>query len=299
VKRLVASVALSLAAAWPAAGQSSIQNARLQERPAGDLAQTVRQLTDQPGPLWIAYAVPAESPDWNACCWDNWSRGNACCGRCSLEQGKAGGSTMTIGDRQSRPVQLEAPATLLVLYRIENRRVGKVRVYSESCEIDAGGRTVYWLTGAQPSASIALLKRLVQTSGSNPDAEEEHRHVISEALLAISAHRAPEAIPALIDLARNDPATRVRSDALFWLAQRAGQKAAGTITDAIANDPDTKVKERAVFALSQLPKDEGVPKLIEVARTNRNPRVRQQAVFWLGQSKDPRALKFFEELLSR
>jgi HEAT repeat protein len=54
-----------------------------------------------------------------------------------------------------------------------------------------------------------------------------------------------------------------------------------------------------VFALSQLPKDEGVPKLIEVARTNRNPQVRKQAMFWLGQSKDARAVKFFEEILGR
>ena len=54
-----------------------------------------------------------------------------------------------------------------------------------------------------------------------------------------------------------------------------------------------------MFALSQLPKDEGVPKLIDVARTNRNPAVRRQAMFWLGQSRDPRALEFFEEVLAR
>jgi hypothetical protein len=48
-----------------------------------------------------------------------------------------------------------------------------------------------------------------------------------------------------------------------------------------------------------MPKDEGVPKLIEVAKTNRNREVRKQAMFWLGQSNDPRALQFFEEVLSR
>jgi hypothetical protein len=48
-----------------------------------------------------------------------------------------------------------------------------------------------------------------------------------------------------------------------------------------------------------MPKDEGVPKLIEVAKTNRNPEVRKQAMFWLGQSNDPRALDFFEQVLSR
>ena len=37
--------------------------------------------------------------------------------------------------------------------------------------------------------------------------------------------------------------------------------------------------------------------LIDTARRNRNPAVRKQAVFWLGQSSDPRALTFFEEVL--
>jgi hypothetical protein len=48
-----------------------------------------------------------------------------------------------------------------------------------------------------------------------------------------------------------------------------------------------------------MPQDEGVPKLIEVATTNRNPEVRKQAMFWLGQSNDPRALAFFEKVLTR
>jgi hypothetical protein len=48
-----------------------------------------------------------------------------------------------------------------------------------------------------------------------------------------------------------------------------------------------------------LPPDEGVPKLIAVARTQRNPEVRKQAFFWLGQSKDSRALAFFQEVLNK
>jgi HEAT repeat protein len=71
------------------------------------------------------------------------------------------------------------------------------------------------------------------------------------------------------------------------------------ITGAIENDPETEVKKKAVFALSQLPKDEGVPMLIQVARTNKNGEVRKQAMFWLGQSKDPRAVRFFEDILTK
>ena len=65
------------------------------------------------------------------------------------------------------------------------------------------------------------------------------------------------------------------------------------------NDPDTEVKKKAVFALSQLPKDEAVPKLIAVARSQRNPEVRKQAFFWLGQSHDPRALAYIQEVLTK
>lgn len=252
MKTLAIACAL-VAAAVPTAAQPKIGNATIQERPAGNLARTFQELTGQAGPIWIGYSVPSTSRD---------SRDCDC----------------------SRVVELEGPSRVAILYRVEDRQITKVRPLSESCDIDASGRTVHWLTGVNPADSVALLKTLVQVKG---------------ALVALALHAAPEAVVALLDLARNGSTSSVRSDALFWVAQRAGQKAAGTIADAIENDPDTKVKERAVFALSQLPKDEGVPRLIQVARENRNPRVRRQAVFWLGQSNDPRALRFFEEILTK
>jgi HEAT repeat protein len=52
-----------------------------------------------------------------------------------------------------------------------------------------------------------------------------------------------------------------------------------------------------VFALSQLPGDQGVPLLINVAKNNPDPAVRKKAFFWLGQSKDPRAVEFFAQVL--
>jgi HEAT repeat protein len=100
-------------------------------------------------------------------------------------------------------------------------------------------------------------------------------------------------------MAHDDESTQVRGQALFWLAQKADKKASEAITGAIQNDPDTEVKKKAVFALSQMPKEEGVPKLIDVARTNKNFEVRKQAMFWLGQSNDPRALAFFENILTQ
>ena len=100
-------------------------------------------------------------------------------------------------------------------------------------------------------------------------------------------------------MAHEEEGGQRRGRAIFWLAQKAGKRAVGAIDGAIENDPGTEVKKQAVFALSQLPKDEGVPKLIQVAESNHNPAVRTQAMFWLDQSQDPRALEFFERVLTR
>ena len=151
------------------------------------------------------------------------------------------------------------------------------------------GETAFWLGSARGEAGARLLARMI--------AEDPSDKVRDKVSFGLSVSKVPSALATLIATARNDKSTRVRGQALFWLAQRAGKEAVSVITSAIDNDPETEVKKKAVFALSQLPKDEGVPKLMEVARNNRNPEVRKQAMFWLGQTHDPRAVKFFEDIL--
>ena len=152
-------------------------------------------------------------------------------------------------------------------------------------------QTAFWLGEARGKAGFLALQKMAK---SDPSSE-----VRSQVTFALSVSREPGAVDEMIRMAHDDESTHVRGQALFWLAQKAGKKEAAAITNAIENDPDTEVKKKAVFALSQMPKDEGVPKLIEVAQNNRNPAVRKQAMFWLGQSNDPRALAFFEKVLSQ
>src|SRR5262249_48528051 len=152
-------------------------------------------------------------------------------------------------------------------------------------------QAAFWFGSARGKSGLAVLERMAK---SDPSPE-----VRSQVAFGFQCSKEPGAVDDMIRMAHEDTSGHVRGQALFWLAQKAGQKAASTIQGAIDADPDTEVKKKAVFALSQLPKDEGVPKLIEVAQTNRNPEVRKQAMFWLGQSHDPRALDFFEKILSR
>jgi hypothetical protein len=150
---------------------------------------------------------------------------------------------------------------------------------------------VFWLGAARGKAGAEALKRIVRQDASD--------HIREKAVFALYLSKEPDAVDAIIAAAKGDASARVRNQALFWLAQKAGGKAAGAISEAIENDPETSVKRQAVFALSRLPQGEGVPLLIEVARNNANPAVRKQAMFWLGQSRDPRAVEFFEQVLKR
>jgi HEAT repeat protein len=152
-------------------------------------------------------------------------------------------------------------------------------------------QAAFWMGTVRGRAGYENLRRLVRE-----DTNERFREHIT---FALSQSQEPEAIGTLIQAAREDTSARVRGQALFWLAQKAGRRAAEAITAAIDQDPETQVKKKAVFALHQLPKDEGIPLLIQVARNNKNPVVRKEAMFWLGQSKDSRALEFFEEVLSK
>jgi HEAT repeat protein len=440
-----ASVAAAIAAA-PEAGpaeapaapereQVRVVNGKVAPQPAGgSFAQSFRALVAAQGDGgWIGYAVPVVDSERVMCCFDGnasfvngtvSSDGRSCCRACRLEPA-ADGTSMArrapgaTSATASGVIQLERSDRFIVLFRIAAREVERVRVFSEDCELDAGGRTIAWLENVRPADSVALLESLAAVQGRSdrladgaitaiamhadpaadpslerlvaagqPEAqrkkvtfwlgnargarglatlkrllaEDTSVEVQKSAVFGVSQSREPSAfdvlasavgnhasprirseavfwigqkddgraanvvlqalekdpssevrkkavfalsqlkeggVDALIKVARSGTDAAIRSEAVFWLGQKAGQKASSTILERIDQDPETEVKKRAVFALSQLPKDEGVPLLINVARTNRNPEVRKQAMFWLGQSRDPRAIEFFAEILKR
>lgn len=323
----------------------SLTNAKFETRAvSGNAVAYLKNLVaGEGGPMWFGYAVPSSQMTSDGCCWEQ--------NCCRLEDSSRG----TLSVKPSSPVHLEGSSTELILFRVADHAVQKIRPASLACPLDAGGLRFAWLTGVPPEASIEFVASLIDKPSS--------KHLDDAAVFAISVHageaadralerlaapsspewlqekalfwiatargehglrvlehaaetspsdgirekimfdfsvsREPRAVDDLIRFAHHDSSARVRGQALFWLAQKAGDKAAKEIKNSIENDPDTEVKKKAVFALQNLPKDEGVPMLIEVARNNRNPEVRKQAIFWLGQSGDPRALAFIQQILER
>ena len=435
------SIALALTAATATsvavvlAQQPRITNGKIdQQAVSNSLAQSFRSLVAAQSDVgWIGYAVPIVDSERVMCCFSgdtNFINGTisssdarSCCRACRLEPAADGTSMArrSTGTTQGAPgvIQLERADRFVVLVRVVAREVERIRVFSEDCELDAGGRTIAWLQNVRPADSIALLESLV-TADRRPDRvadggitaialhadpaadaslerlvavtqpEPQRRKVTfwlgnargargltalkrvladdpsvevqksavfgvsqsressafdtlatltsvhatprirSEAVFWIAQKDDPRAakvilqaldkdpstdvrkkavfalgqlkeggVDALIRVAKTGPDPATRGEAVFWLGQKAGQQASAAILERIDQDPETEVKKRAVFSLSQLPKDEGVPLLINVARTNKNPEVRKQAMFWLGQSRDPRAIEFFAEILKK
>jgi HEAT repeat protein len=366
---LVALALVILIASAAAQQQPRVSNGRLAPQPAGALDATFRRLVAaQAEPGWIGYSVPVvQRSEGRLSHGDTWiSDGivftNGRLATCGLEPATKTTSTTNRPPadqavQMQNPVRLEGPENVVVLYRVEEKAVQRIRIFSPDCELDAGGRTIQWLDGVTGADSVRLLSTFVSRadvrsdritdsaisaiamhrddtadaalerlgSKDNPEfvrkkvtfwmgnargargfeavkkiaRDDPSEEVRKSAMFGLSQSTDAQSIPELVRFARQDASPKVRGEAIFWLAQKAGQRAATEITSAIENDPDTEVKKRAVFALSQLPKDEGIPLLIKIAKTNQNPVVKKQAMFWLGQSKDPRALDFFAEVLAK
>lgn len=153
-------------------------------------------------------------------------------------------------------------------------------------------RAVFWLGIARGRHGYESLLKILHQDGSD--------RVREQAVSALT--RSPEsgAIPEIVRVAREDSSPGVRGQALVSLAQRATRQISeDAIRRALDQDPETEVKKKAVFALTEMRNGDGVPMLIDVARNNGNAAVRKQAMVWLGRSKDPRAIRFFEEILTK
>jgi hypothetical protein len=299
---LIGAALLAPGAVDPALAQMQVVNAREEsvavsgtgpERVGGAL----RALASRgDGPMWAAWTAPAEGR-FTGCCWESSS-----CEGCRLEATPRGVTPAPLV-RQT-PLALEGDRELVVLVRLEGSRLDRLRTVGVSCPLDAGGAPFVRLTGVSAADSIAWLRTEIEASEPARTSDkalartlDKGRGISDAAIHAIGRHADPAAVPVLLELAKRHPEPRVRGSALVALAQAAGRRAAPDLAGAIESDPDTEVKKRAVFAVSQLPKDEGVPMLIRLARDHANTAVRRQAMFWLGQSKDPRAIEFFEAIL--
>lgn len=314
-----------------AAQPKLLVNAQLDTKSAGSgLEAAFRPLvTAQPQPAWIGWAVPAVRT-YNMGCEYVFRDGQSTTG-----QGV---------------VHLEPPDHAIILIRVDQGAVSRLRYVSPDCEIDAGGAPLHWLTDVNPAQSVALLTTFVTerepnvsnamgaiavhadasadsaidkfTAATQPvsirqravslEASERGHHgfevvkailandsderVRERAVQALGNSKDPGALDLLLETARRNPDAKLRTQALSALARRPEPKILDTLRAAI-DDPDQTVGRRAISTIASLPDGEGIPLLIQVVKTTKDPQIKKQAMTTLENSRDPRALAFFEEVL--
>jgi HEAT repeat protein len=277
----------------PAAAQHPrVQNGRLTSQPAGTLDATFRRLVAaQTEPGWIGYSVPVvnRSEDRLCCTGDTWiSDGivftNGRLATCGLEPSTT--TTRRPADQPAQmqnPVRLEGPETVVVLYRIEEKAVQRIRIFSPDCELDAGGRAIQWLEGVTGADSVKLLSTYVSK------AEVRSDRITDAAISAIAMHRDEAADVALERMGSKDNPEFVRKKVTFWMGNARGARGFEAVKKIARDDPSEEVRKSAMFGLSQSSDAQSIPELVRFARQDASPKVRGEAIFWLAQKAGQRA----------
>jgi hypothetical protein len=256
---------LMLAALPLAAQPKLLVNAKVDSRSAsGGLDATFRAaMAAQPQPAWIMYSVPSVRV-FMGCDYvrDGWN--------------------------QPGVVHLEPPDHAIVLFRVDQGAIERIRTLSPDCEIDAGDLPVHWLTDVRPAESVAMLNAFVTQRDRYQDG----------AMHAIAMHAGPEADAALERFLSPDQPESVRLRVVSWFGPSRGRKGFDVLKNLIANDTNERVRERAISTLSNSKESEAVDLIIAHAEKDSNPRMRAAAVSALNRHKGTKvldALKFVIE----
>ena len=297
---LVMTAALGTAAA---AQQPRIQNGTVTTQAAATpFAQSFRTIVSAtPDVGWIGYSVPVTDGQRVMCCsnggttYVDGTTVSGCCGLCRLEN--SSGTTMSARPQTPSPagvIKLEGSDQMIVLFRIENRTVDRIRIFSEDCQLDAGGRPVRWLDGVRPADSIALLESYVGTQGGDPK-----NRVSDGAISAIAMHGDAAADASLQRLIGQNQPEAVRKKVTFWLGNSRGQRGFETLQRVLRDDPSLEVRKGAIFGLSQSKVPQAVDTLIATARNDTDSRLRGEALFWLAQKAGQKAAAAITERIDQ
>jgi HEAT repeat protein len=185
-------------------------------------------------------------------------------------------------------IHLEGSGEMAVLFRAENGKMSKIRVFSRECVVDAGGLDVLWLESVKGSESVALLRDFA-TEGQASSDEGRHDSLARNALVAIALHGDPAAERALESFVAPEQPEWLRKDTAFWLGEARGSEGLQMLEKMARKDPSTRVREQVTFALSVSDQPGALTEMIRMAHEDQSSQVRGQALFWLAHKAGKKA----------
>lgn len=165
---------------------------------------------------------------------------------------------------------------------------------------------VHWIAQRAGDQGIDTLISLYD-SQTNNEMKQSIIHFIAQRAKKSPAEPAgSKAAAKLMAIARNEASTEIRQTAIHWISERRNEESIDSLIQLFDSEKNREVKETILHRLGQAAAKEvpnqpwrkrALRKLMEVAKSDASVDVRRSAVHWLGQSKDPEALKFIEEIL--
>jgi len=253
---------------------SLVQNGRVETKAATSIDREIAAVGTSADAAWLAWRVPMVDGERNMCStWYSdpygYVRGQ------QLEPTEGFGPPKIAAP--AGPVALEGGTNLIVLARVVDGKLERLRSLSDDCPMDAGGRPFTWLTGITSAESLRFLESQVRRDNVPLD---QQRRFSDSAASAISLHRDPAADAILDRLASSDRDSDMRRRAGTWLGQYRGAHGLATLKALIGTEKDQSTRVSFVNALAQTRQPGTADALLTLAQSDADPKVRAEAVYW-------------------
>jgi HEAT repeat protein len=254
-----------------------VQNGRTEHRPVTSIARDLVAVGGGAEPVWVGWLVPMVAGERDLCNW--YSNPSVTVRGFFADAGQTGTTRPQIAP-PTGPVPLEAGTRLLVLARMLDGRLDRLRTLTDDCPIDAGGRTIYWLDGVTPASSLAWLESLTALDAATVADRltlDARRSTATSAVSAIALHADAGADAMLDRLAGSGTDASLRRQAASRMAAYRGATGFAALQRLLASETDLAMRRSVVSALGQT-RQPGTPDLmLGLARDDRDPRARGEA----------------------
>ncbi|HEV7904147.1 MAG TPA: HEAT repeat domain-containing protein, partial [Pyrinomonadaceae bacterium] len=110
------------------------------------------------------------------------------------------------------------------------------------------------------------------------------RRMKESAVSLLGAHGGKQAVPILLDIARNQPDAKLRQTAIHRLGEAGGEQVMDELMRIYTSDPDIKIKQQVLHALAEMDGVRASAKLLEIAQNQSGDvELRKTAIARLGE----------------
>ena len=177
--------------------------------------------------------------------------------------------------------QIDSPASAKIL-----------RDYAErpTASVESRSKAIFWI-GQKDSPDNAAYLRGLYTRLTDDDLKEK-------TIFSLAQMGGDDNLKWLMDLAVNErEPVEMRKKALFWAGQSGA--ALDQLVALYAKTTNHDMKDQLIFVYSQRDEAGALDELIDIAKHETDKELRKKAIFWIGQSHDPKAVQYLQEIIDQ